>query len=140
RNVRGRLGPRAINYVKALLSTPSQRRLARAALFIDKTRYHEREFSKLSDPELKQQGLRLRGRARGGQSLDSLLPEAFGIVCVASQRCLKMRPFDVQLAGGVILHQGAVAELATGEGKTLTASLPTFLNGLTGKGVHVTTV
>jgi preprotein translocase subunit SecA len=82
----------------------------------------------------------LRGRARGGETLERLIPEAFGLVCVAAKRTVKLRPFDVQLAGGVILHHGAIAELATGEGKTLVASLPVFLNALAGKGVHVTTV
>ena len=76
----------------------------------------------------------------GGESLDKLLPEAFGLVCVQTQRVLGIRPFDVQLAAGVVMHQGALAELATGEGKTLTASLPVFLNALEGKGVHVATV
>src|SRR5207302_6668006 len=100
----------------------------------------EQEFSRLNDVELRQRGLQLRGRARGGESLDRLLPEAFGLVCVAAVRTIRLRPFDVQLAGGVVLHHGAIAELATGEGKTLVASMPTFLNALTGKGVHVTTV
>ena len=116
------------------------RRLARAALMIEPIRHWEKEFSLLSDAELRQRGLRLRGRARGGESLNRILPEAFGLVCVAAARTIRLRPFDVQLAGGVVLHQGALAELATGEGKTLCAAMPVFLNGLTGKGVHVTTV
>jgi preprotein translocase subunit SecA len=82
----------------------------------------------------------LRGKARGKWDLDSLLPEAFGLVSVAIQRTLGIRPFDVQLAAGAIMHYGGLVELATGEGKTVTASLPTFLNALVGKGVHVTTV
>jgi preprotein translocase subunit SecA len=138
--IRGRLGPRWLNYVRALFGTPSQRRLARAALYLDRIRHWETECGKLSDNELRQQGLRLRGRARGGENLDNLLAEAYGAVCVAALRTLKMRPFDVQLAAGVVLHRGALAELATGEGKTLTASLPAYLNALPGKGVHVTTV
>jgi preprotein translocase subunit SecA len=129
-----------LNRVKALLGTPSQRRLARGALKIDAIRYWESELSRLSDDEMKQHGQKLRGRARGGESLDHLLPEAFGLVCVAAVRTLKLRPFDVQLAGGVVLHEGGLAELATGEGKTLVASMPTYLNALPGKGVHVTTV
>jgi preprotein translocase subunit SecA len=135
-----RFGSPWANYLKALLGPPSKRRLARAALLIDRIRHWEREFDRLSDAETREAGLRLRGRARGGESLDKLLPEAFGLVCVASVRLLKMRPFDVQLAGGIVMHHGALAELATGEGKTLTACLPTFLNALPGKGVHVTTV
>ena len=134
------MGPRGINHLKALFGLPSQRRLARAALQVDRIRYWEEEFSRLNDVELRQRGLQLRGRARGGESLERLLPEAFGLVCVAAVRTIRLRPFDVQLAGGVVLHHGAIAELATGEGKTLVAAMPTFLNALTGKGVHVTTV
>jgi preprotein translocase subunit SecA len=126
--------------MKALFGLPSQRRLARAALQVDRIRHWEKEYSRLNDAELRQRGLQLRGRARGGESLERLLPEAFGLVCVAAVRTIKLRPFDVQLAGGVVLHHGAIAELATGEGKTLVAAMPTFLNALTGKGVHVTTV
>jgi preprotein translocase subunit SecA len=103
---------------------PAQRRLARAALQIDRIRQREKEFSRLNAAELRLAGLHLRGRARGGEALDKLLPEAFGLVCVAAVRTLGLRPFDVQLAGGVVLHHGAVAELATGEGKTLVAALP----------------
>ncbi|HEV3142606.1 MAG TPA: preprotein translocase subunit SecA [Gemmataceae bacterium] len=137
---RERLGPNWWNYLKMWFGWPSKRRLARAALQIDLIRHWEQEFGALSENELRMKATRLRGRARGGESLDKLLPEAFGMVCVASQRALGMRPFDVQLAGGVVLHHGAVAELATGEGKTLTAAAPVFLNALTGRGVHVTTV
>ncbi len=135
-----RLGPRWVNWLKRLCGPPAMRRLARAALYVDRIRHHEAEFSKLNDAELRQAGATLRGRARGGENLDKILPEAFGLVCVASWRQLKMRPFDVQLAAGVVMHQGALAELATGEGKTLSASLPAFLNALPGKGTHVTTV
>ncbi len=123
-----------------MFGLPSQRRLARAALAIDRIRYWENEYTRLNDVELRQRGLQLRGRARGGESLDRLLPEAFGLVCVGALRTIRLRPFDVQLAGGVVLHHGAIAELATGEGKTLVAAMPTFLNALSGKGVHVTTV
>jgi preprotein translocase subunit SecA len=114
--------------------------LAQAALKIDRIRHWEGELTRLSDDEIKQYGLRLRGRARGGEPLAQLLPEAFGLVCVAAQRTLRIRPFDVQLAAGVVIHNQALAEVATGEGKTLIAALPVFLNALVGKGVHVTTV
>ncbi|HEV8062113.1 MAG TPA: helicase-related protein, partial [Gemmataceae bacterium] len=140
RNKRNRLGPRALNHFKALFGLPWQRRLAYAALQIDKIRYWEGEFTNISDADLKIKGMQLRGRARGGESLNALLPEAFGLVCVSAYRVLQLRPYDVQLAGGVVMHHGALAELATGEGKTLTASLPVCLNALMGKGVHVTTV
>jgi preprotein translocase subunit SecA len=140
RNTSGRFGPRWLNYTRALFGLPSQRRLARGALYIDRIRYWERELMRLSDAEIKQRGLQLRGRARGGESLKRLLPEVFGLVCVAAQRTVGLRPFDVQLAGGVVLHESALAELATGEGKTLVATMPVVLNALMGKGVHVTTV
>ena len=136
----GRLGSRWLNQIKALVGVPWQRRLAHAALQVPRVRYWEGEFGRLPDDELKQRSMRLRGRARGGESLDRLLPEAFGLVCVASWRRLGLRPFDVQLAAGVVLHDGGLAELATGEGKTLVAALPVYLNALLGKGVHVATV
>lgn len=135
-----RFGPRWLNYLKAWFGPPSSRRLAYASLQIGAIRYWEKEFSKLSDADIAKRGAQMRGRARGGESLDRMLPEAFGLVCVASWRAVRMRPFDVQLAAGVVLHNGALAEVATGEGKTLIATLPSALNALEGKGVHVTTV
>jgi preprotein translocase subunit SecA len=135
-----RFGSRGWNYLKAWFGPPSKRRLAYAALQIPQIRYWEDEFDKLGDDDVRLKGLQLRGRARGGESLDHLLPEAFGLVCVASKRFIGLRPFDVQLAAGVVLHNGALAEVSTGEGKTLVATLPVALNALIGKGVHVTTV
>jgi preprotein translocase subunit SecA len=135
-----RFGQRWWNYLKAWFGPPSKRRLAYAALQVPSIRYWEAEFARLSDAELRQKGLHLRGRARGGESLDRLLPEVFGLVCNAAIRHVGLRPFDVQLAAGVVLHNGAMAEVATGEGKTLVATLPVALNALLGKGVHVTTV
>jgi preprotein translocase subunit SecA len=135
-----RLGGRGASRFWSLFGLPSRRRLAQAALLIPAIRHWEREFERISDRELMSLGQRLRGRARGGEPLDHLLPEAFGAACVAARRTVGFRPFDVQLAGGVILHHGALAEIATGEGKTLVAVPPAFLNALVGKGVHVTTV
>jgi preprotein translocase subunit SecA len=135
-----RFGPYWLNVLRAWFGLPSVRRRAHGALQIAQVRHWEQEFSKLTDPEIRVKGLHLRGRARGGESLDKLLPEVFGLVCVASFRHTGLRPFDVQVAGGVVLHQGALAELATGEGKTLVATLPVALNAMQGKGVHVTTV
>jgi preprotein translocase subunit SecA len=140
RNTTDRLGMSWANHMRSLLGPPSQRRLARAALMIDRVRYWEKEYERLTDTELRQTGVRLKGRARGGESLDKILPEAFGLVCVAAYRTIKLHPFDVQLAAGGVIHHGGLAEVATGEGKTLVAALPSYLNGLTGKGVHVTTV
>ncbi|NBO93540.1 MAG: preprotein translocase subunit SecA [Planctomycetia bacterium] len=136
-----RLGTSLLNYIRAYAGIlPWQRRLAWGALQVPRIRYWEDQYKNLTSEDLRLAGLRLRGRCRGGESLDKILPEAFGLVCVASNRFLQMRPYDVQLAAGVVMHNGGLAELATGEGKTLSASLPVFLNALLGKGVHVTTV
>ncbi|PON43237.1 Protein translocase subunit SecA [Parasponia andersonii] len=98
------------------------------------------EISALSDSELRDKTWAFKQRAQQGESLDSLLPEAFAVVREASKRVLGLRPFDVQLIGGMVLHKGEIAEMKTGEGKTLVAILPAYLNALTGKGVHVVTV
>ncbi|MEX8521009.1 MAG: preprotein translocase subunit SecA [Leptothrix sp. (in: b-proteobacteria)] len=100
----------------------------------------EVQFEKLSDDELRGKTLEFRQRANGGESLDELLPEAFAVVREGSKRALKMRHFDVQLIGGMTLHYGKIAEMRTGEGKTLMATLPVYLNAVSGKGVHVVTV
>src|SRR5213076_3004809 len=108
-------------------------RLARAALAVPHIRWWETKYAGLTPDELKECGLLLRGRARGGEKLDRLVPEAFGLVSVVCQRLLGLYPHDVQLAAGVVLHHGALAELATGEGKTLVAAFPVCLNALLGK-------
>ncbi|KAF3944119.1 hypothetical protein CMV_029383 [Castanea mollissima] len=100
----------------------------------------EAEMLALSDSGLRDKTLVLKERAQKGEPLDSLLPEAFAVVREASKRVLGLRPFDVQLIGGMVLHKGEIAEMRTGEGKTLVAILPAYLNALTGKGVHVVTV
>ncbi|WP_426341555.1 preprotein translocase subunit SecA [Pseudoduganella sp. S-14] len=100
----------------------------------------EPEFEKLSDAELQAKTPALKERVANGESLDDLLPEAFAVCREASKRVFKMRHFDVQLIGGMVLHYGKIAEMGTGEGKTLTATLPAYLNALSGKGVHIVTV
>src|SRR5688572_15300540 len=100
----------------------------------------EPEMAKLSDPELRGKTEELKRRSAEGATLDDLLPEAFVVVREASKRTLRMRHFDVQLLGGMVLHNGKIAEMKTGEGKTLVATLPAYLNALTGKGVHIVTV
>lgn len=100
----------------------------------------EPDFEKLSDAELLAKTEEFRGRLKDGESLDALLPEAFATVREAAKRTLEQRPFDVQLAGGIVLHNGNIAEMKTGEGKTLVATLPVYLNALTGRGVHLVTV
>ncbi|HWC48664.1 MAG TPA: preprotein translocase subunit SecA [Solirubrobacterales bacterium] len=101
---------------------------------------YEPEMEALSDAEIRQEADKLRERARGGESLDDLLPEAFALCREASKRTTGQRHYDVQLIGGMVLHDGAIAEMRTGEGKTLTATLPVFLNTLAGGSVHVVTV
>src|SRR3982751_690759 len=100
----------------------------------------EPEMELLDDAELKAEAEALRKRAKDGESLDDLLPEAFALVREAGRRTLGQRHFDVQLIGGMVLHTGAIAEMRTGEGKTLTATLPVFLNSLAGNAVHLVTV
>ena len=100
----------------------------------------ESQFEKLSDDELRGKTQEFRDRVAKGETLDALLPEAFAVVREGSKRIMKMRHFDVQLMGGIALHQGKISEMRTGEGKTLTATLPVYLNALSGQGVHVVTV
>lgn len=100
----------------------------------------EDEYSKLSDEELKDNTNKLKERLKGGESLDDILPEAFATVREASKRVLGMTPYRVQVEGGIILHQGRIAEMKTGEGKTLVETMPAYLNALEGKGVHIVTV
>ena len=100
----------------------------------------EEDFEKLTDAELREETDRFRKRLADGQSLDQILPEAFAAVREASKRTIGKRHFDVQIMGGAALHMGNVAEMRTGEGKTLVATLPSYLNAIEGKGVHVVTV
>ena len=107
---------------------------------IEKINSYENEFEKLSDSQLKEKTLFLKQELKNGKTLDDILPESFALVREASKRTLNQRHFDVQLIGGIVLHQGKIAEMKTGEGKTLTATLPLFLNALEGKGCHLVTV
>jgi preprotein translocase subunit SecA len=107
---------------------------------VHKINAHESACANLTDSELRAKTDEFRGRYAQGESLDALLPEAFAVVREAGKRTLEMRHFDVQLIGGIVLHQGKIAEMRTGEGKTLVATLPIYLNALTGKGVHLITV
>ena len=101
---------------------------------------YEPELEKLDDAALKAKTDEFKARVADGASLDDLLPEAFAVCREASRRTLGLRHYDVQLIGGMVLHSGRIAEMRTGEGKTLVATLPTYLNALSGKGVHVVTV
>lgn len=139
-NVAGRLGTLPGNQLFSTLGLPWSRRLSKAALLLPKIRHFEELFLTLNETDLRAASMSLRGKARGGVTLDGLIPETFGLACAAIRRVHGYQPFDVQLAAGIIMHYGGLVELATGEGKTLCAVAPTFLNALSGKGVHVTTV
>ena len=123
-----------------LFKTYSEKEVKRVMPLVKKINDLEDSISKLSDSELRGKTDEFKNRLNNGETLDNLLPEAFAVVREASKRVLGMRHFDVQLIGGIILHQGRIAEMKTGEGKTLVATLPVYLNALTGEGVHVITV
>ena len=109
-------------------------------LFVERINSLEKDFEKLSDSDLKNKTFEFKERIKNGESLDEILPEAFAVVREAAKRTLGQRHFDVQLLGGIGLHKGMVIEMMTGEGKTITATLPAYLNALTGQGVHIVTV
>ena len=123
-----------------LFKSYSEKEVKRIMPIINKINGLEPEMKKLSDEKLKAKTEYFKKELKKGKTLDDILPEAFAVVREASKRVLGMRHFDVQLIGGIILHQGRIAEMKTGEGKTLVATLPAYLNALEGKGVHVITV
>jgi len=130
---------RMIGIFKKLFGTKNDRELKRVLRIVDEISA-EPSLASLSDEQLKAKTEEFKGRLREGQSLEDFLNEAFATVREASKRALNMRHFDVQLLGGVVLHEGRIAEMKTGEGKTLVATLPVYLNALDGRGVHVVTV
>jgi preprotein translocase subunit SecA len=125
---------------KKVFGTPNDRKIKATRPLVEQINALEAEFEKLSDDQLIEKTAELREKVQGGASLDDLLPEAFANCREAAKRALGLRAFDVQLMGGIFLHQGNISEMKTGEGKTLVATFPAYLNALTGKGVHVVTV
>ena len=123
-----------------VFGTRSQREVKALTATVDKIEALEEEYHALSDRQLRAKTDEFKSRLAGGETLDGILPEAFATVREAAVRVLGQRPYRVQLIGGIILHQGRIAEMKTGEGKTLVATLPAYLNALTGKGVHIITV
>ena len=123
-----------------LFKSYSEKEVKRVMPLVNKINNLEDEMAELSDDELKAKTSYFKDLLKEGKTLDDILPEAFAVVREASKRVLGMRHFDVQLIGGIILHQGRIAEMKTGEGKTLVATLPAYLNALTGEGVHIITV
>ncbi|MBR3143078.1 MAG: preprotein translocase subunit SecA, partial [Clostridiales bacterium] len=126
--------------IESIFGSHSDHELKRIKPLVDKVFSYEEEYAKLSDHDLSAKTDEFKKRYENGESLDSLLPEAFATVREAAWRVLGMKPYRVQVIGGIILHQGRIAEMKTGEGKTLVATMPVYLNALTGKGVHVVTV
>ena len=129
-----------LGLVQKIIGSRNDRFIKKLSKAVEKVNAFESDFEKFSDEEIKAKTLEFKEKIAQGQSLDSLLPEAFAVVREASKRTKGMRHYDVQIVGGVVLHQGKVAEMRTGEGKTLVATLPAYLNALSGEGVHVITV
>ena len=129
-----------LNLLTKIFGSRNERILKMMRKRVDKINSLESAMEKLSDDELKAKTTEFKQRIANGESLDSILEEAFAVVREASKRVFGMRHFDVQLIGGMVLNERCIAEMRTGEGKTLTATLPAYLNALTGKGVHVVTV
>jgi preprotein translocase subunit SecA len=130
----------ATTFLTKIFGSRNDRLLKTYRKTVERINALEAKFEKLSDDELRGQTDDFKRRIAAGESLDAVLPEAFAVVREGSKRVMKMRHFDVQMVGGLALHHGKVAEMRTGEGKTLTATLPVYLNALTGQGVHVVTV
>src|SRR3990167_6201443 len=129
-----------LQWLAKLVGSADERKIRSYQPLVERINQLEPELKKLSDEDLRGKTDEFRKLLADGKSLDDLLPEAFAAVREASARVTVMRHFDVQLIGGAILHQGKIAEMKTGEGKTLVATLPVYLNAIEGKGVHVVTV
>jgi len=129
-----------MSIIDKIFGDQNEKHLKKLQPLVERINSLEKNFEKFSDEKLKEKTLEFRERLAKGETLDDLLPEAFALVREAAKRTLKQRHFDVQLLGGIVLHQGKVAEMKTGEGKTLAATLPLYLNALEGKGCHLVTV
>ena len=130
----------ANKFVTALFGDYSKKEIKKLRKTIDKINSLGDKYAEMDDKELTSQTQKFKDRLSEGETLDDILPEAFAVCREAADRVLGMRHFDVQLIGGIVLHQGRIAEMKTGEGKTLVATLPAYLNALTGEGVHIVTV
>ena len=126
-----------MNILNKVFGSSNSRKIKKMNRVVKRINEFEELLESLSDEELKYKTDELKGRLQEGETIDQLLPEAFAVVREASKRALGLRPFDVQLIGGMVLHDGNISEMRTGEGKTLVATLPAYLNGLTGLGVHL---
>ncbi|MBP9649468.1 MAG: preprotein translocase subunit SecA, partial [Syntrophaceae bacterium] len=126
--------------LKKIVGTKNDRELKRLSILLHEVNQYEKELMALGDAQLKEKTPYFKEKLKNGLTLDDILPEAFAVAREASRRTLMMRPFDVQVIGGIVLHEGKIAEMKTGEGKTLAATMPLYLNALEGKGCHVVTV
>ncbi len=129
-----------LNILNKILGNGNEKEIKKLQKTVDVINALEPSIEKLSDSELRSKTDEFKERLSDGETLDDILSEAFAVVREASKRTLNMRPFDVQIMGGIVLHQGRIAEMKTGEGKTLVATMPVYLNALTGQGVHIVTV
>jgi preprotein translocase subunit SecA len=129
-----------LNFIQKIFGTKNERELKRISPLVDEINGFESAIKKLSDDDLRAKTASFKEKLASGATLDDILSEAFAVVREAAWRTVGMRPFDVQLIGGVVLHEGKITEMKTGEGKTLAATMPLYLNALTGKGVHLVTV
>ncbi len=131
---------KSLNFLKNIFGSTNQRKVSALQPIVDQINALEHSLLALSDSELKNKTLEFKQRLKNKETIDQIMPEAFAVVREASKRVIGQRHFDVQLMGGLVLHQGKIAEMKTGEGKTLVATLPVYLNSLLDKGVHVVTV
>jgi preprotein translocase subunit SecA len=128
------------DWTKKIFGDPNEKELKKLQPVVEKINSYEPDISKLNDEKLKNKTSEFKERLSEGETLNDILPEVFAVVREVAKRVTKMRPFDVQLIGGIVLHQGKIAEMATGEGKTLVATMPAYLNALSGNSVHIVTV
>ena len=129
-----------MNILKKIFGTSSTKEVKRLMPIVNKIESLSEEYKALPDAELQAKTPWFKERLANGETLDDILPEAFAALREAADRVLGLRPYQVQLIGGIVLHQGRIAEMKTGEGKTLVATLPAYLNALAGEGVHIVTV
>ena len=129
-----------MSFITKMFGDPNEKELKALRPIVDQINALEDEMKALTDEELRERTADFKEELANGATLDDILPDAFAVVREAGRRAIGMRHFDVQLIGGIVLHQGKIAEMRTGEGKTLVATLPAYLNALTGKGVHIVTV
>ena len=129
-----------LNLLSKFIKSSNQRELDKLEIIVNKVNNLEKNISNLKDEEFPKKTLSLKNKIQSGEDLNNLLPEAFALVREASRRTREESHFDVQIMGGIILHRGSIAEMRTGEGKTLVSTMPIILNAMTGRGVHIITV